>query len=83
MPARGDEFEGEKMEEVRRYDCKEGGCRRAGWWLERDESDGLLVCFRVRHDGASHVQRIPVSELRTVLERERGCTLPLSSSVLS
>ena len=51
------------MEEVERFDCQQTGCRRAGWWLERDARGELYVCFRVAHDGAKHVQRIAVSEL--------------------
>ncbi len=47
--------------------CSYPGCLRAGYWIE-ETAAGPLLCFRVRHDGASHVQRISLADVEQKLK---------------
>lgn len=59
-------------DELKRYGCKRKGCRRAAFWIERDEGGELFMCFRERHDGGKHIQRVKLSDLEGVIKKARA-----------
>lgn len=47
--------------------CKEVGCLRKGFWIEKSEDNEPLFCFRTRHDGENHAVKLTLAEIEEKL----------------
>lgn len=54
-------MEGSKNSKIQR--CASDGCDRKGYWIETGDNGEHLFCFKVRHRGEWHTQKLTLSQL--------------------
>jgi len=54
--------------ETKQIKCKKANCQRKGFWIETGADGKPLFCFRTRHDGENHIQKLTLDEIESSLK---------------
>lgn len=58
------------MSKINQTECKKNDCRRKGFWTETAPNGEKLFCFRTRHNGENHAQKLTLEEIEEVIKKD-------------